>query len=162
MSRSATYCLMSAFLGSVRMRTKSPSVSAVSSTRIGSRPCSSGNQVGRLADVKGSRGDEQNVIGADHAVARVDRRAFDDGQNVALHAFAGDVRAVAGLAPGDLVDFIDENDAHLLGALDGQARHLIHVDQFVFFFLDQIIECLGDGHPAALFLLAKHSRRACP
>ena len=39
---SAVYCLVSAFSGSVRMRTKSSSVSDSSSTRIGNRPCSSG------------------------------------------------------------------------------------------------------------------------
>ena len=39
---SALYCLSGAFSGSVRMRTKSGSVSADSSTRIGKRPCSSG------------------------------------------------------------------------------------------------------------------------
>ncbi len=36
------YCFVSAFSGSVRMRTKSSSVSDSSSTRIGNRPCSSG------------------------------------------------------------------------------------------------------------------------
>ena len=39
---SAMYCLISAFLGSVRMRTNSSRPSASSSTRIGNRPCSSG------------------------------------------------------------------------------------------------------------------------
>ncbi len=39
---SASYWEISAFLGSVRMRTKSSAVSAVSSTRMGKRPCSSG------------------------------------------------------------------------------------------------------------------------
>ena len=39
---SAAYCLMSAFSGSVRIRTKSSSPSGCSSTRIGKRPCSSG------------------------------------------------------------------------------------------------------------------------
>src|SRR6185437_7837679 len=41
-SSSATYCLISAFFGSVRMRTKSASERELSSTRIGKRPCSSG------------------------------------------------------------------------------------------------------------------------
>ena len=39
---SATYWRASAFFGSVRMRTKSASVSEVSATRTGKRPCSSG------------------------------------------------------------------------------------------------------------------------
>ena len=41
-AHSAAYCLVSAFSGSVMMRTKSSSVSGCSSTRIGKRPCSSG------------------------------------------------------------------------------------------------------------------------
>src|SRR5580704_1828615 len=98
------------------------------------------------------------MIGADHAVARVDRGAFDDRQNIALHAFARYVGAVAGFASRDLVNLVYENNAHLLGALDGQARHLIHVQQFVFFFLDEVIERFGHGHLAAPLLLAENSR----
>src|SRR6266516_3697668 len=41
-SRSATYCLMSAFFGSVKMRMKSSSLRDCSSTRMGRRPWSSG------------------------------------------------------------------------------------------------------------------------
>ena len=107
-------------------------------------------------------GDEQNVIGANHAVARVDGSAFDDRQNVPLYAFAGNIRAVAGFASGDFVDFVDKDDAHLLGALDGDARDLVHVQQPVFFFLNQVFESVSDGHLAFFLLLAKHARRACP
>ena len=39
----ARYCSVSDALGSVRIRLKSPAVSAASSTRIGSRPCNSGS-----------------------------------------------------------------------------------------------------------------------
>jgi hypothetical protein len=41
---SATYCLINDASGSVRMRRRSSRLSAFSSTRIGSRPCSSGNR----------------------------------------------------------------------------------------------------------------------
>ncbi len=64
---------------------------------------------------------------------------------------------MARFAAGDFVDFVDEDDAHLLGALDGHARDLIHVEEFVFFFLDQIFEGVGDAHLALLFLLAEHA-----
>ena len=99
-----------------------------------------GNQVAGLGDVERAGGDEQDVIGAHHAVAGVDGRAFDDRQNVALHAFAGDVGAVAAFAPGDLVDFVEEDDAGLFHALDGHARDLIHIDEPLLFFLDQVFE----------------------
>src|SRR6266436_952524 len=116
-----------------------------------------GDQIGRLGDVKRAGSDEKDVISADHAVARVDGGALDKGQNVALHAFAGDVRAVAGFAAGDFIDFIDEDDAHLLGALHGHARDLVHVQQLVFFFLDQVFESVGDAHFAFFLLLAEHA-----
>src|SRR5882762_7478245 len=46
------------------------------------------DQVGRFRHVKRAGRDEKNMVGADHTVASVDGRAFDDRQNVALHAFA--------------------------------------------------------------------------
>src|SRR5947207_4655920 len=123
----------------------------------GKAPLKLGDQIGRLGDVKRAGSDEEDVIGADHAVARVDGGAFDNGQNVALHAFAGDIRAVAGFAASDLIDFIDEDDAHLLGALHSHAGDLVHVEELVFFFLDQVFESVGDAHFAFFLLLAEHA-----
>jgi len=51
-SSKAMYCLMSAFFGSVRIRTKSSSFSDCISTRIGRRPCNSGIRSEGLGDVK--------------------------------------------------------------------------------------------------------------
>jgi hypothetical protein len=68
--------------------------------------------------VERAGGDEEDVVGRDHAVLGVDRGAFDDGQNVALHAFARDVGAVAAFAAGDLVDLVEEDDAGVFDALD--------------------------------------------
>src|SRR6266566_386496 len=123
----------------------------------GKAPLKLGDQIGRLSDVKGTSRDEQDVIRANHAVACVNGGAFDDGQNVALHAFPRDVRAVAGFAAGNLIDFIDEDDAHLFGALNGHARDLVHVQQLVFFFLDQVFESVGHAHFAFFLLLAEHA-----
>src|SRR5665213_633671 len=97
------------------------------------------------------------MVRADHAVARVDGGSLDNRQNVALHAFAGHIRAVPGFASGNFVDFIDEDDAHLFGALNSQARYLIHIQQLVFFFLDQIVKGFRNRHFAALLLLAENS-----
>src|SRR5258705_126502 len=44
----------------------------------------------------------------------------------------------------------------LLGAFHCGSRHLIHVQQLAFFFLDQIFERVGHRHLAFLFLLAEH------
>ena len=66
-----------------------------------------------------TRGDEKNVVGANHAVASVYSSAFYDRKNVALYTFARHIGAVTRFAARDLVNLIDEDDAHLLGAFDG-------------------------------------------
>ena len=114
-----------------------------------------GNQVARLRNMERASGDEQDVVGADHAVARVDGRAFHDGQDVALHAFTGNVRTMAAFAAGDLVDFVEEDDAGVFDAVDGGARDLVHVDQALLFFLDQVLEGLVDLHLPLLGALAE-------
>ena len=95
------------------------------------------DQVGRLGHVEGARGDEQDVVGLDRAVFGADGRTFDQRQQVALHAFAADVAALHVLALGDLVDFIDEDDAVLLAGGDGLGADLVFVDQLAGFFLDE-------------------------
>ena len=105
-------------LGSVRMRTNSACPSALELDADRKAALQLGDQVGRLRHMERAGGDEQDVVGAHHAVLGVDRGAFDDRQDVALHALAADVRAVAALAAGDLVDLVDEDDAGLLDALD--------------------------------------------
>ena len=52
------------------------------------------DQVGRLGQVERAARDEQDVVGLDHAVLGRDGRAFDQRQQVALHALARDVGAV--------------------------------------------------------------------
>ncbi len=80
--------------------------------------------------MEGAGRNEENVVGVHDAVLGVDGAALDDGQKVALHALARDVGS-AGLAVGrgDLVDLVDEDDAHLLGALLGEADYLLVVHQ---------------------------------
>ena len=93
--------------------------------------------------------DEQDMVRAHHAVLGVDRRTFHDGQQVTLHAFARDVgRAVLGRA-GDLVDLVDEDDAHLLHALASLVHQSFLIHQFAGFFLDQHVIGLADLHLAA-------------
>ena len=159
---SAVYCLTSALFGSVRMRTKSSRPSASSSTRIGKRPCSSGIRSRRLRDVERAGGDEEDVIRLHHAVLRVDRRPFDDRQDVALHAFAADVRAVAALAAGDLVDLVDEDDPRLLHAIDRRAGDGVHVDQLLFLFLRQRLERFGHASASASSCAPGRGPAACP
>ena len=77
--------------GSVRMRTKSSTLSASSSTRIGRRPCSSGIRsdgfdMWKAPDAMNST---WSVFTMPYLVR--DRAALDQRQQVALHAFARDV-----------------------------------------------------------------------
>ena len=75
------------------------------------------NQIRRLRHVERARGDEQDVIGLDLPVLRGHGAAFDQRQQVALHAFARHVGADGLLAARDLVDLVDEHDAVLLGVV---------------------------------------------
>ena len=50
------------------------------------------------------------------------------------------------LAGHDLVDLVDEDDAHVLGQLDGRGVDLLLVDQGVAFLLEEDAAGLGDGH----------------
>ena len=78
--------------------------------------------------MKRAGGDEQDVIRPHHAITSVDGRAFNDWQNVALHAFARNVGSVPGFAAGNLIDFIEEDNPGGLDALQRRARHGVHID----------------------------------
>ena len=60
----ASYCLISAFFGSVRMRTKSSLPSELSSTRIGKRPETRGSSPTAWPIWNAPGSDKQNMIGA--------------------------------------------------------------------------------------------------
>src|SRR5215472_11572736 len=62
---------------------------------------------------------------------------------------------MAAFAAGDLVDLVEADDARLLHALDRDARDLVHIDQPLLFFLDQILEGLADLHLLLLGALAE-------
>ena len=90
-------------------------------------------QVGGLGHVERARGDEQDVVGLHRPVLGRHRRAFDQRQQVALHALARNVGADAPAlaARADLVDLVEEDDAVVLDRLDRLAGDLIAVDQLV-------------------------------
>lgn len=80
------------------------------------------NEVARLGYMEGTGSDEEDVVCLDRAVLGVDRSSFDDGQNVALYAFAGDVGPVGTALFGDLIEFVDEDDARFFRRFDGLDR----------------------------------------
>ena len=102
-----------------------------------------------LRNVERPRGDEEDVVGAHGAVLRGDRGALHDGQDVALHALARDVGAVAAFPARDLVDLVEEDDPRGLRALHRQARHLILVHEAGLFFLPQDLARFRNGEGAA-------------
>ena len=109
--------------------------------------------------MEGARGDEQDVVRAYHAVLGVDGRAFDQRQQVALHAGARDVGAAGLRTRGDLVDLVEEDDAVLLDVLDGLLFQLVFVDQLGRFLLDQQLQGFLDLDLARLLALPAHARK---
>src|SRR3989344_3242877 len=118
-------------------------------------PLQLGNQVGGFADVERPRRDEQDVVGLHRAVLGVHGRALDDRQQIALHSFARHVGPEPPLAPRDLVDLVQKDDAVLLGAARGLADHLVHVDELLRLLLLQDLPGLGHAHFARLLRLGK-------
>ena len=86
------------------------------------------HQIGRLGQRERARGDEQDVVGLDDAVLGRHRRAFDQRQQIALHAFARHAGAAPFAALRDLVDLVDEDDAVLLAVVDRLRLDLLVVD----------------------------------
>ena len=111
-----------------------------------------GYQVGRLGHVKRPGGDKQNMVGLHRAILGIDGRSFDNGQQIPLHAFPGHVGPQVLFPTGDFIDLIQKDDAGLFDPFDGVTRHLIHVNQFLRFFLRQVFQRFGNLHdPVFLF-----------
>ena len=121
----------------------------MSSTRIGKRPCSSGIRSAGFGRVERPGRDEQDVVGLHRPVLGVDGGAFDDRQQVALHALPRHVRAVAGLRAADLVDLVEEDDALVLDALDRLLGDRGAVDERFGLLLDQDLAGFLDRESAA-------------
>src|SRR5262249_24858433 len=113
------------------------------------------HEIGRLREREGAGRDEKNVIGLDDAVLRRHRRAFDERQQVALHAFARHARAAPLAALRDLVDLVDEDDAVLLAVGQRLRLDFLVVDELAGFFLDQQRPRLCDGELALLTALPR-------
>ena len=93
-----------------------------------------------------ARGNEQDMVGAHHAITRIHGRAFNDRQNVPLHALTRDIRSVAAFASSNFIDLVKENDARIFHAVNGHAGNLVHINETLLFFLDQVLERFVDLH----------------
>lgn len=85
-----------------------------------------------------ARRDEQDMIRVHKAVLGIHGAAFHDGEQVALDAFAGNVGGTLLRAAGELVDFVDKHDAHLLHALTGEIGDLVLVHELGGLILDEM------------------------
>ena len=112
-------------------------------------------QVGRLGDMECARGDEQDVVGLHRAVLGRDRRAFDQRQEIALHALARHVGAAAALTARNLVEFVEKHDAVLLHGLERLLHQCILIEQLVGFLGHERLVRLLHGEPTG-FCLAAH------
>ena len=74
---------------------------------------------------------------------------YTSGEQVALDAFAGNVGGTLLRAAGELVDFVDKHDAHLLHALTGEIGDLVLVHELGGLILDEM--CIRDSSPGAPF-----------
>src|SRR3954447_16962676 len=104
--------------------------------------------------MEGAGSDKKNMVGAHHAITSIHGGAFNDRQNVTLHAFTGNIWSVAAFASGNLVDFVEEDNPGLLHALHGSARYLVHIYQPRLFLLHQILKRFANFHFAFLCTLA--------
>ena len=110
-----------------------------------------GQEVRGLGHVERARRDEEDVVRLHRAVLGLHGGAFHDGKQVSLHALARDVGASSTVVlGGDLVHLIEKDDAGLLGALDGLGVQGVRVDEFVRFFLSEVLEGFGHLHAPAL------------
>ena len=99
--------------------------------------------------VERARRDKEHVVGFDLTVAGVDLRALDDGQEVALDALAGNVRAARVVVPRDFVKLIQKDDTRVFGAEDGFVGDLVAVYQLVGLLALQGFTRLADARLAA-------------
>src|ERR1700722_13138127 len=100
--------------------------------------------------MEGARGDKKNMVGLHRAMLGGHRGAFDQRQQIALHALARYVGAHAAFAAADLVDLVEEYDAVVLDGLDRFLGELIVVEQLVGFLVDQDVVGLVHGDSARL------------
>src|SRR5215510_7918139 len=96
------------------------------------------------------------MIGLHWPVFGADRGAFDQRQEIALHAFPADIGTADALgAPADLVDLVEEYEAVVLDVADRFLHGGVVVDELVRLFRHEDLERVADGDAARLGALAE-------
>lgn len=83
-----------------------------------------------------------------------DGAAFDQWQQVALHAFTGHVRTGGFTALTDFVDFVDKHDTVLLNGVDSVLLQFFRVYQLRRFFFNQQLHGFFDFQLTRFLFLA--------
>src|SRR5205823_1613481 len=109
--------------------------------------------------MEGASSDEQDVIRAHHSVARVDSSAFDHWQDIPLYALSRNIRTMAAFAAGDLIYLIQEDDSCILHPINRHSRDLIHINEALLFFLNQVLESFIHLHLPLFRALAEDVRK---
>ena len=86
--------------------------------------------------VKSACGDKKHMLRREESVARADRRAFNNRQEVALDAHSRNVGLFC-LGADNLVDLVNKDDAQILGKLHSAFTNLILVKEFVEFVVKE-------------------------
>ena len=103
----------------------------------GKTPLQFGYEVRWLHRVKSTRANEKDVVGPHRAILGGHGSAFHNGQQIPLHPFPGNIRALTAVFAGNLIDFIQKNDTVLFDLFDGQLDDTIHVHEVLGLFLRQ-------------------------
>ena len=103
--------------------------------------------------MEGPGGNEQNVIGSDHAVLGVHRTASTMAEDRAARPRGKCPRNAGRRAAGDLVDFVDKHDPVLLNSVDSVLLQLFRVHQFRRFFFNQQLHGVFDFQLTRFLLL---------
>ena len=123
----------------------------------GEAPLQLRNEIAWLAHVERAGRHEQNMVGLHRAVLGLHVGALDDGEQITLHTLPRHVGAASLTAfAGDLVDFVEEHDAHRFGTFQRIARDVVEVDELLEFLIEQNPTRLAHLHRAPLLLFGEH------
>ena len=103
-------------------------------------------KIGRFRDVERTRGHEQDVVGFDRPVLGRYGCAFDQWQEVALHAFAGHISAACVRFCADLVDLIKKHDSVRFNRGKGCFCNAFVVEQLVGLIRNQGFIAFSHSH----------------
>jgi len=106
--------------------------------------------------VEGARRDEENVVRAHETVARIDRGAFHNRQDVPLHALAAHVPGRVPISRPAILSISSRKMIPLDSTRSSAARVTCSMSiELLLLFLHQVIQSLGHPHLALPRLLAE-------